>query len=208
MNILEHLQAQFPGQLVLYAADLATVLGKSEKALGHLIARGQLPFPIKKLGGRHCVALHHVAEWLASTDDSEPAPAPVIVNKPKAPSRRSGARSGIGARLMEMRIEAARVLLLSDDEFAAAVANGLASGAVAGELVVRLKAWRQLGERLVSSELRVALDDEREARAVIAWAQDQAVGSTYARVTARRGRVELYCAQVGEGSWVVVRDRL
>ncbi len=208
MNILEQLKGQFPGQLVLYASDLAQVLGKSEKALSHLIARGQLPFPIKKLGGKHCVSIFHVAQWLAEGDTSEAGLA-TVVEKPKAPRRRrSEVRSGIGARLMEMRLEATRVLLSVGDEFAAEVANVLAVGTVAAALVVRLRGWRQLGEQLVSSESRVALDDEREVRAVIAWLRDAAEGSAYAQLTVRERRVELYRAQLAGGKWRVATDKL
>jgi hypothetical protein len=208
-DVLTHLQAQFPGQLVLYTPDLARVLGKSEKALAHIIARGQLPFAVKKLGGKHCVSIFHVAEWLAAAEEGSETP--TAVDEPKTPvrRRRSGARSGIGARLMEMRLEAVRVLL-SGDEFSSAVADDLASGAIDGEFVVRLRAWQKLGGRLVSSELRGALDDASEARAFIAWLQDQAAGCTYARITARQGRAERYLAQgfKPDGGWLVVLDRL
>lgn len=207
MTILEHLQSQFPGQLVLYAPDLAQVLGKSEKALSHLITRGQLPFPTKKLGGKHCVSIFHVAEWLAADKYDEAAPA-AVVEKPKAPRRRSGERSGIGARLMEMRLEAARMLLSVGDEFSSAVADFLAGGTVEAALVVRLRVWRQLGELLVSSDSRVALDDERDVRALIEWMREQGEGSSYAQLTAREGRVELYRAQYSDGSWRVAVDKL
>lgn len=207
MNVLENLQAQFPGQLVLYAPDLAKVLGKSEKALSHLIARGQLPFPTKKLGGKRCVSIFHVAEWLAADEDGEAAPL-AIVDKPKAPRRRSGERSGIGARLMEMRLDAARVLLSAGDEFYAAVAHCLSVGTVAAALMVRLRIWQQLGERLVSSESRVAVDDEHELKAIIAWLREQAEGSTYAQLTVREGRVKLYHAQSAGGDWCVTTDKL
>lgn len=206
MNVLTQLQAQFPDRLVLYAPDLAKVLGKSEKALGHLIARGQLPFAVKKLGGKHCVSIFHVAEWLASTDDPEP----VTVANPqeRAPRRRSsGVRSGIGAKLMEMRLEAAR-MLLAGDEFSAELAEALSRGTVAGALVVSLKYWRKLGERLVSAEVRMSLDDSSDARASIAWLEEQSADCTYSRIRAREGRLELYLAQSAGEGWRVIIDKL
>ncbi len=51
-----------------YAQDLARVLGRIEKALAHLIARAQLPFGMKTVGGRKCLDFFQVAEWRASTD--------------------------------------------------------------------------------------------------------------------------------------------
>jgi hypothetical protein len=67
--VLNHLQSQFSGQLVLYPKDIAKVLGKSEKAVAHLIARSQLPFKVKMLGGHRCVGIYEVAQWLASDQE-------------------------------------------------------------------------------------------------------------------------------------------
>jgi hypothetical protein len=67
--VLNHLQSQFSGQLVLYPKDIAKVLGKSEKAIAHLIARSQLPFKVKMLGGHRCVGIYEVAQWLASDQE-------------------------------------------------------------------------------------------------------------------------------------------
>lgn len=205
MNVLTQLQAQFPDRLVLYAPDIARVLGKSEKALGHLIARGQLPFPLKKLGGKHCVSLHHVAQWLESIDEPDPEP---VATPARAPRRRGSAeRSGIGARLMQMRLEAARVLF-AGDEFAADVAQTLSRGTVAGGLVVSMRCWRNLGDRLVSAQMRMVLDDARDARASIAWLGEQSAGCTYAHIRAIEGRVELYRAQSDGKVWHVTKDKL
>ena len=69
---LQYLTNRFAGQLVLYSAELAEVLGKSERALGHLIARGSLPFKTKKLGGRICVDVFQVAERPSSHEELSP----------------------------------------------------------------------------------------------------------------------------------------
>ena len=55
---------------MLYVEDLATVLGKSEKAVANLIARDGLPFNIKTIGRRRCASVHQVAQWLASDSDA------------------------------------------------------------------------------------------------------------------------------------------
>lgn len=78
--VLNHLQSQFPGQMVLYVEDIAKILGKSEKALQHLISRDALPFNVKMLGGKRCLDIFHVAQWLASepgqTQETAATPAP------------------------------------------------------------------------------------------------------------------------------------
>jgi hypothetical protein len=64
--VLEDLRKQFPGQLVLYVADIATILRKSNKAIAELIARNDLPFRIKRVGGLRCADIYAVAQWLSS----------------------------------------------------------------------------------------------------------------------------------------------
>lgn len=69
-QVLESLQHMYAGQLVLYVDDIAKALRKSEKATLHLIQRGGLPFPVKKLGGQWCVDIFHFAQWLASSKEA------------------------------------------------------------------------------------------------------------------------------------------
>ena len=45
-QVLAHLQGMFPDRLVLYAEDLAQVLGKSRKAVTHLLSQDDLPFKV------------------------------------------------------------------------------------------------------------------------------------------------------------------
>jgi predicted DNA-binding transcriptional regulator AlpA len=65
-EVISLLQKQYSGQMVLYVNDIAQVLGKSEKAIAHLISRKQLPFEIKMVGGSRCVDIFQVAHWLSS----------------------------------------------------------------------------------------------------------------------------------------------
>jgi len=64
--VLNHLQGQFPGQMVLYVDDIAKILGKSDKAVANLIARNGLPFKVKQVGGMRCVDIFQVSQWLSS----------------------------------------------------------------------------------------------------------------------------------------------
>lgn len=72
-QVLAHLHGLFPDRLVLYAEDLAQVLGKSRKAVTHLLSQDDLPFKVKRLGSERCIDIFQVAEWLAS--DAEVAEA-------------------------------------------------------------------------------------------------------------------------------------
>ena len=60
------LQAQFPGQLVLYVGDIAKILGKSKKGISNLVARNNLPFQVKTVGRARCVDVFQMAQWLSS----------------------------------------------------------------------------------------------------------------------------------------------
>lgn len=71
---LADLRSQFPGQFVLYGADLAKILGRSDRALEHLIDRDRLHFKVKTVGGRHCVDIYQVAQWLATDKDEVQIP--------------------------------------------------------------------------------------------------------------------------------------
>lgn len=66
--VLNHLQNMYPGQLVLYCDDIAKILGTSDKAIAHLIARDRLPFKVKKVGGQRCVDIFQVAQWMFSDE--------------------------------------------------------------------------------------------------------------------------------------------
>lgn len=68
-QVLTNLQNMYPGQVVLYVSDMARALGKSEKALSHLISRNSLPFPVKRVGRHRCVDIFHFAQWVASSEE-------------------------------------------------------------------------------------------------------------------------------------------
>lgn len=105
--VLKDLRSQFGRKSVLYADELAELLGKSEQALANLRHRGGLPFPIKKVGGRPAVALHDIADWLADGQSSQN-------KKPKSTSAPSGSqpvpsparhRASLGKALLALRVQ-------------------------------------------------------------------------------------------------------
>ncbi len=64
--VLSSLQSQFAGKLVLYVSDIATILGKSPKAVQNLIDSKKLPFKVKLVGGLRCVDIFQVAQWFVT----------------------------------------------------------------------------------------------------------------------------------------------
>ena len=103
-QVLAHLQGMFPDRLVLYAEDLAQVLGKSRKAVTHLLSQDDLPFKVKRLGSERCIDIFQVAEWLHSDADvaevvSAPSlaasvgGAPMASSTPASPKNRQTATS-------------------------------------------------------------------------------------------------------------------
>ena len=63
--VLNDLRARYGPRLVLYAEDLALLLGESEEALANLINYQSLPFSVKIMGSRRCVDIYQIAQWLA-----------------------------------------------------------------------------------------------------------------------------------------------
>ena len=107
---LKLLQSQYPGRVVLYADDIATILGKTKRSLDGLIARDGLPFRIKKLNGRWCTGILDVASWLSADNEAEIPPAstsaPARKRKvpPVAPSSPPRGRVSFAAELRKMRL--------------------------------------------------------------------------------------------------------
>jgi hypothetical protein len=104
------LQGQFPRRGVFYVEDLVNILGKTKRALEGLIARDQLPFKIKKIGGRWCVDILQLAAWLASdaifepTSVTEGAPKPVKRDRPRKPTGSVGfGQISLSKKLAELR---------------------------------------------------------------------------------------------------------
>ena len=106
-DYLKELRTQFPGQSVLFTSDIVKILGKTKRSIEGLIARGALPFRIQKLGGRWCVALLDVANWLHKGEQITKEPTPV---QPLAsPAPRKQAASTRPSRRLSLRDELAKL---------------------------------------------------------------------------------------------------
>ena len=102
--ILADLREQFGRQNVLYADDLAELLGKSKQALANLIHRGGLPLTIKKVGGRLCVSIYDVAEWLANGGEA-PKKAANAINLPAPLPTPARHRQSLGKGLLALQMQ-------------------------------------------------------------------------------------------------------
>ena len=109
---------------MLYVDDIANVLGKSEKAVAKLIARKNLPFKIRTVGGLRCVDIFQVTQWLSSDSElsAEATQQPSIATAPElAPSGGSRKRttrkpaSPIGSKSVATGLMTSSILQMRHD---------------------------------------------------------------------------------------------
>lgn len=101
--ILEDLRKTFgEGKSVLNASELAQVLGTTVKGVYSLKDRDGLPVPVLSSGGRLCVSIYAVVDWLAG-EQSPPKPSKPAPNAspPVPPPRRK--RESMAAYLVTLR---------------------------------------------------------------------------------------------------------
>tara|TARA_R110001583_G_scaffold191541_1_gene356825 strand:- start:15659 stop:16378 length:720 start_codon:yes stop_codon:yes gene_type:complete len=227
-QIFNHLQTKYPDQLVLYARDLAQVLGKSEKALAHLIARDQLPFHVKTLGGRKCVAIHEVAQWLASTGDesfesvqekgsrgkrARPRATADSAPEPRAP------KGSIAARIMQARYEGALGLrrmgaTCADTEvglFFDELAEALLAqpGLPATTWTLTCAFWRRYGDVRIRHESKAFAAYGGDILAAKESLESGVFDAEQATMVVRGGRHIVYRAYwLAEGGWKVTLNNL
>jgi len=87
MSTLEEIKQRHPTQSVLSVEEIAQEIARSPKAVRGLIERGGIP-KIKKIGGRVCITLTDLAEWLDQGDQPKTKPAKTPVTPPVTPPRR------------------------------------------------------------------------------------------------------------------------
>lgn len=84
-EVLADLRTQFGKQSVLYAEDLADLLGKSKEAVLALHGRNSLPFPVKKIGGRIGVSIFDVADYLSDSEKVQTKKGSSLIDFPSLP---------------------------------------------------------------------------------------------------------------------------
>lgn len=109
---LERLDELTPAE-VLYSEDIGTLLKLSKKQQENLRARGNFPFPLKRVGRRVCVDKLTVAKWLAEeAKPSGPKAPPSLKKKNRTSAPQSSARPGIGPLLFRKHQQAASLSAL------------------------------------------------------------------------------------------------
>lgn len=129
--VLEDLKKRYGDRKVLYASDIAAIIGESLAGTQRLLRTRSLPFPVVNVG-RHCgVSLYAVALWLAECDSHEVGASQVPSTLPgKAQKRADQTRASVStagdchdpeskgqasgdslvAQIMAMRHDAARFI--------------------------------------------------------------------------------------------------
>lgn len=95
-QIAKDLKEQFGGRSVLYPADVAIVLGKTESAIASMKWRGGFPVPVKPVGGRPAVTVYDMAKWLAGDAEGD-ADASSGEDEPSKPGEAAKAAKPIAA---------------------------------------------------------------------------------------------------------------
>lgn len=97
--ILSDLRNQFGKQSILYAEDLADLLGKSKEAVLALHGRNSLPFPVKKVGGRIGVSIFDVADYLSESEKVQSKKGSSLIDIPPLPTPKNH-RQSLGKLLL------------------------------------------------------------------------------------------------------------
>ncbi len=100
--IVEDLRKTFGQQSVLYADDIAKLIGSDHRVVKSLEAHHAIPLPTMKIGNKTCVSIYAVASWLASSDKPAPSTAKTSVKRLKMPAR---ARASLGRSLLSLRTQ-------------------------------------------------------------------------------------------------------
>ena len=101
-SILEDLRKTFGKQSILYAEDIAKLLGSDHRVVKSLEAKQAIPLPMKKVGNKVGVSIYAVADWLASSDKPSASPRKTSVKHLKMPAR---ARASLGRSLLFLRTQ-------------------------------------------------------------------------------------------------------
>lgn len=75
--VLEDLKKQFGDRRVLYAIDVATILGSSHDRVRRLFNAGSLPLKLIDVGGQRGVSLYAMAQWLSEGEPQGPESPPI-----------------------------------------------------------------------------------------------------------------------------------
>ena len=100
--ILKDLREQFGQQTVLYAEDIAKLLGEDHRVVKSLLKANSLPIAVKKVRTRLGVSIYEVAEWLATSSEIQIKTKHTSEIKVKAPSKK---RPSLGKSLIALKTQ-------------------------------------------------------------------------------------------------------
>lgn len=129
--VLEDLKKRYGDRKVLYARDIAEIIGESPSRVQRLLRARSLPFPVIHVGRHNGVSLYAVAQWLAEGESLEagsrqvpgdaqgkgrksaertlpPVPTGVDCHAPEIDGQANG--TSLVAQIMAMRHDAARFI--------------------------------------------------------------------------------------------------
>jgi len=129
--VLEDLKKRYGDRKVLYARDIAEIIGESPSRVQRLLRARSLPFPVIHVGRHNGVSLYAVAQWLSEGESLEtascqvsgdaqgkgrksaertltPVPAGVDCHDPETNGQANG--TSLVAQIMAMRHDAARFI--------------------------------------------------------------------------------------------------
>jgi hypothetical protein len=102
---LKDLRAQFGKKSVLFAEDIAELIGADHGAVAKIKSGMGIPLPLKKVGGKYGVPIQDVATWLSSPDAPKKAPG-AAGKKPIEPlGKPKRARPSLGRALLALRTQ-------------------------------------------------------------------------------------------------------
>lgn len=100
---LNDIHKQFGKKVILYAEDIAELIGEDHQAVKAVKAGMGIPLPLKKIRGRYGISTVDVAAWL-STPDAPKAPKKSGASSPPL-SKPSRSRPSLGKALLALRTQ-------------------------------------------------------------------------------------------------------
>lgn len=101
---LRDLREQFGKKSVLFAEDIAELIGADHGAAAKIKSGMGIPLPLKKVGSKYGVPIHDVATWLSSPDaPKEAAKSGKASAEPLAKPQR--VRPSLGRALLALRTQ-------------------------------------------------------------------------------------------------------
>lgn len=133
--VLEDLKRRYGDRKVLYARDIAEIIGESPSRVQRLLRARSLPFPVIHVGRHNGVSLYAVAQWLAEGESLETESCQMF-----------GDAQGKGRKSVERTLTPVPAGVDCHDPEINDQANGTS-------LVAQIKAMRHDAARFISSQL-------------------------------------------------------